>query len=546
MTDPNPPAAPGLGGPPFVSAKDSAIRRRVAIGTSVNMVGKAIRTLTWFFLTAFIVNQLGPTQYGVWVLVGSVASYGSLLDLGVAGAVVKYVAQHMASGDPASAARIISTALWVYIGLGLIALLAALAVAPLFSSFFRIPEGQAGMAQAVVVLTGVSLAISIPSTAAPSVLLGLQRYDVLNLISTVSTLVSAVAIVVVLLLGGGLIGMVALNIPIALATQAVSVAAIRRLVPALRFGLRGASLGAVKSIIAYSSFSFGFQIAGLLQRQTDEMVIGRFLAISAVTPYAIGRRASEFVLLVTDQFMRVLLPLASQLDAEADRERLRGLYLTSTRLTLALSLPIGAALIVLAEPLIVAWLGPQYLDAAPILIVLTASSMIGLTQWPAGAILQGMARHQVIAVSALLTGVANLIISVILVQRIGVLGVALGTLIPTVVETLVFVLPYTTRRLDVRLLDVWRSCFVPALLPVIPAVLVMYGIRELIGPTTLVAVGVIAVAGGLTYGLLYLRFGAGPLERDLVATIWRQIRTRRLTRAPVDDVPPAVAPRNGG
>lgn len=492
------------------------------------MLGKGIRTLTWFFLTAFIVHQLGPTQYGVWVLVGSVASYGSLLDLGLAGAVVKYVAQHMASGDPASAARIISTALWVYIGLGLIALLGALAVAPLFSAFFGIPEGQAGMAQAVVVLTGVSLAISIPSTAAPSVLLGLQRYDVLNLISTVSTLVSAAAIVVVLLLGGGLIGMVALNIPIALATQAVSVAAIRRLVPALRFGLRGASLGAVKSIIAYSSFSFGFQIAGLLQRQTDEMVVGRFLAISAVTPYAIGRRASEFVLLVTDQFMRVLLPLASQLDAEADRERLRGMYLASTRLTLALSLPIGATLIVLAEPFIVAWVGPAYVDAAPILIVLTLASMVGLSQWPASVILQGMARHQLIAVSSLLTGAANLLVSIILVQQIGVIGVAIGTLVPTAVESFAVVLPYSSRLLGFSIQHVLRQCFIPALAPVIPSALVTYALREVIVPSSLFTVGVTASAGLAMYGIVYLLFGAGPLERDLLATAWQRLRRRTL------------------
>ena len=43
-----------------------------------NYAGKVYTLAVWFFLTPFIIHQLGPSDYGLWVLIGSVAAYGAL------------------------------------------------------------------------------------------------------------------------------------------------------------------------------------------------------------------------------------------------------------------------------------------------------------------------------------------------------------------------------------------------------------------------------------------------------------------------------------
>lgn len=511
---------------PPVSARDAAIRRRVLVATSANVLGTGFRLLVWFVLTPFILGLLGPVAYGVWVVVGSLAAYGSLLDLGLTPALVKYVAEHVARGDPAAVGRVIATAVWLYIGLGLVAFAVFLAIAPWVPDVLSIPPDQRGAATAVVMLTGLSLAIGIPSTAAPSVLMGLQRYDAVNAISAASTLAGAAATVIVLALGGGVVGMVAANIPVLLGTTAVTIVVIRRVRPDLGNGLGRPDRTLVRAMASYGSSSFAYQVSNLLQRKTDELVVGRFLAVALVAPYSIGRRVSDLVIIVTQQFMNVLLPLASQLHAEGDASRLRAVYLTATRLGMALSLPVGTTIIVLAEPFITAWVGPDMGDAVPITIILAISSIVALTQWPAGAIFQGMARHRPLAVGALLTGLANLLLSVLLVQRVGLIGVALGTLIPTTLETLLFVLPYTTRKLGISIWQVVRWCVLPAGLPAIPSILVTYALRVAIEPSNLVAVALIGAAGAATYAVGYLVVGAGPLERDLLRQVLVRIRRR--------------------
>src|SRR5262249_16133486 len=93
------------------AAKDTVIRRHVVCSTVSNYGAKLITLGIWFFLTPFILHQLGPTGYGIWILVGSVVAYGALLNFGMTGAIVKYIAEHRAKGESEQAQSLVATAL---------------------------------------------------------------------------------------------------------------------------------------------------------------------------------------------------------------------------------------------------------------------------------------------------------------------------------------------------------------------------------------------------------------------------------------------------
>jgi O-antigen/teichoic acid export membrane protein len=351
------------------------------------------------------------------------------------------------------------------------------------------------------------------------VLCGLQRFDAVNLISSIGTLVTVVATVIVLLFHGGILGMAAVNVAVTLVMQAPSIWLIHRIEPELRFGWRGASRHLMRTIISFSSSLFVVQVGGRLQTETDEVVIAAFLRLGAVTPYAIARRLSATAQLLTDQFMKVLLPLASELYAENDQVRLRRLYTTSTRLTLAIFVPLGCILVILAGPLLTVWVGTAYARAAPLVVILTIASFINTSQWPACSILQAMARHRPLALMGLGSGVANLVLSIILAPRFGLTGVALGTLIPTAVECLGIVLPYTLRVVGVSAGEILTESFLPALLPVMPMAITLCVLREVVQPASLLAILAVGGTGSFVYGMAYLSFGARAFERQMCRDI---------------------------
>ena len=75
-------------------ASGRSIRRWVARSASANLLSRGIAVLVAFVMTPYILGHLGPSTYGLWVLAGAIVGYAGLLDLGVAGALTKYVAEH--------------------------------------------------------------------------------------------------------------------------------------------------------------------------------------------------------------------------------------------------------------------------------------------------------------------------------------------------------------------------------------------------------------------------------------------------------------------
>jgi len=331
--------------------------------------------------------------------------------------------------------------------------------------------------------------------------------------------------------------MVAVNVPVTLVTQLPAVWLIKRTAPELHFGWRGASRRLLKTVTSFSSALFVINAASQLQTKTDEIVIGASLPIASVTPYSIARRLSELPQLLTEQFMKVLMPLASQLHAENDRARLRALYLTSTRLTLAVFVPLALGVIIMARPFITVWVGAPYGQYDYLVLILTAASFTVTSQWPAGAILLGMNRHRILALITLCSAVINLGLSLALVHPFGLAGVALGTLVPSTIAYLCCVLPYAMRVNQVTLRTLLAEIYRPALLPALPMAAVLYLLREIIHPDSFVAIAAIGGVGLLVYGIGYAMVGAGQAERalgrDTMLAVIRFTRTQ-LRRARSD------------
>ena len=105
--------------------------------------------------------------------------------------------------------------------------------------------------------------------------------------------------------------------------QIPSILLIRRVAPGLRLHWRAADRRQLRTVAGFSSSTFITNLAGQLKTKTDEIVIGLFLPLAAVTPYALANRLSETAQIFAQQFIKVLLPIASMYDATDARERLR-------------------------------------------------------------------------------------------------------------------------------------------------------------------------------------------------------------------------------
>jgi O-antigen/teichoic acid export membrane protein len=493
--------------------KNAAIRRQVALGTAANYAGKLVNLGMWFVLTPIIYDHLHKTNFGLWALVASFVAYGSLADLGIASAVTKYVAEYRARGDNAAASALIATSLTLYCILAVAVIVVAAIIAPVVPHILDVPTDEHATTSWLVIITACGVAVQLPSNCAISVLRGLNRYDLMNTIGTLGTLNIGVGIGVVLVLGGNVLEITAVVVPVTVLWLGPTIWLIHRAAPELRFGFRGAQRRLARRVTSFSSALFGIQVAQVVKLQSDEFVIGASLPVSYVSPYSVARRLSGLPGQLSTQFVVVLLPLASRLHAEGEADLLREIYLSGMRLTLALFSIVGGALIVFARPFLLAWV-PAAASSADIVVILTAAALLEALISPVSQALQGMNRHRPLVIFALGSAVLNLALSIALIGPLGVRGVAFGTLIATALEAAI-VLPFGARVLGVRAPAIGRRILLPGLVPLVPMVAVLVIIHATVAPATIPSIVLASLAGAVAYTAGYLAVPGTASERAL-------------------------------
>ncbi len=504
--------------------------RHVVFSSLSNYVGKFIHLISWFILAPFLLSQLGERSYGLWALVGSVTGYGFLLNFGITDAVTKYVAEYRAKGEIEQARTIIATGLLLNIGLGLFLIFVSVLFAPFFTNLFNVTAAEERTATWLFLLSGIGVGLTIPCGITIAVLRGLQRFDLINISGVVATLLTLAATVMVLLAHGGVIGLALIGIVSTLLIQIFNIWLIYKIAPELRFGWHSGGRAHFRTLASYSSALFGMNLGGYLESRSDEIVIGGFLPIASVTPYNLARRLSALPQALTEQFLTLLLPMASEIHARVKPEQLRSLYIISTRVTLAIFLPIALILVIFAENILTLWIGPTYAQYAYLVLILVTASLIDTSQWPAGFVLQGMAKHHPLAIMTIASGVANLTISILLVGRLNLMGVALGTLIPTTIVCVGFVAPYAMRMIGVGMKEMYIKVLQPAILPSIPMGICMILLREVFSPSSIFLILLLATVGLLIYLAGYLLLQENDYERKLFFKILENITIRAKSR----------------
>ena len=477
----------------------------------MNWVAFAATIAAGFLMSPFLVNRLGDAVYGVWVLVGSLVGYLGLLDFGITQSTVKYVAEYRARDDKEAINRVVTGGLAVFSALGLMALGASAAVAIFFNDMFNTPLAD-NIAASVVLLVGLNLALTFPASVFVGVLRGYQRYEIDSAVTTISIVARSLILVALILRGYGIMALALTTFLFDMARLAYLIRWAYRLNPDIRIARAHLDRRELKRLFGYSVYAFLMSVGKKMIFYTDAIVIGLFLPVSAITLYSIASRLVTYLLQVSET-MGVLTPTASDMDARKDRAGIREMLVLSTKYMLLIALPVAGVFFAMGDIFIGLWMGPVYAAGAPLLAVLTVAVLAHLIEMPAHTVLLGMGKHAVVAWFTLAQAPANLILSLMLVGPYGLMGVAMGTMIPMVAFTAVAIVVYFRRYLKLSLSDYLKRSAPLPLLMQLPFIASLLLLRTYSPPSSL-AVFFLQIAAALVpYAALSFMFCMTAPER---------------------------------
>lgn len=434
-----------------------------------NWAGMAVGLIISFILAPIVVHGLGDTYYGIWVIMMQLTGYMWLFDLGIRESVIRYVSKHHTDKNSDELNKIVSTAFYLYLFIGVITIAITFVLAYYFPHIFEIKKEAIDIARIVLIITGINVAQGWLFNTYVGILMGLQRYDIFNKIGIAFGILRFIVIVIFLHLGYGIIALGIIQLCINFLSNILMYFYCKREIHDLKIIPFNKKHMQHKLILNYSVFVLINNVGQKIVFFTDALVIGIFLPVNAITYYAIPGNLINYMRNIVTAMTRVFNPLISELETKNENEKIKLIFLKGTKFSIIIGLPIGITYLFLGKLFISLWMGNEYaLASSGVIFVLSIAHSFSLVHYTIDNVLYGISKHNIIAYLRISEAIVNLILSIILVKTMGIVGVAIGTAIPHIIF-MVIVLPILVCRLvELPVSKYLKSAIVPSTTAILP------------------------------------------------------------------------------
>jgi O-antigen/teichoic acid export membrane protein len=444
--------------------------------TATNYLSIITRIGAGLVLFRLLFQHLSREQFGYYALLWSVFGYAILLDFGLGVAVQKAVAQKSATGDIEGLNRLVATVVWSFAVLGILLFVIAACAKPLFLDCIKIdPRYRAQFGTAYLVFMG-ALAVNFPLALFPEILRGVQRLDLVNWAVVGGLLVNLAVMSFALFSHWPFPVIVFISVATSILHEVVAIFLVGRLVPGLSLHPRHFHFPSVRGVMGFSVVAYLITCTNLIILKADQTVISVTIGLGFVALYQVGYKASEIFNSFSRQLHVALSPAAAHLGARQNEDALHKLLIQTSRITFMATTPLYALCAVYLEPVIRLLSGlkavdPQTFWVGEMLLFATYSSLLTNSSSKPILVMCGWERR--LLRLSLLEATLNLGLSIVLVHRMGITGVAVGTLIPAVLVGWLGLVPMSSRFVNLGVFGLLREVMLPAALPVATSLLVL-------------------------------------------------------------------------
>lgn len=473
-----------------------------------NVISSQLSTLVQiagsFLITPAMIAGLGEEKSGGWQLMLSFISYMKFLDLGTSAGTVKYGAGALARGDDDDLRKIFNSTSAFFLIVSAIT-----AFGTLLLSFVlpRINQGM-GLDPVAILLLGAGMTIDMLTRPFAAALRMRSLFFVNETLEIVTFSIFRLGALLYFAYHGELtyrlLGQIVLfdttvRNSIVVVTALVIAPQIRKtnpFKPARDAIAKITKMGAALSIM---------QIADIVRFQLDAFVIAKFMenAGTQITIFSVGTRLPSIAFTTIGVIGAVLMPSFSGLSETGDQEGLKALLKRGNLVTGLVASFILVNIGVLGPQFLTLWLKKPWTPiSGNILLLMLPAYYVALLSGPSAGVLVGSGRLRGLTVITVIEALLNLVLSVLLVQKLGIFGVAIGTGIPMIfVRGVLF--PYLLKKeLGITPLEYVRMHARPMVLGIVYLALV--GGLALVPLTSYVRFVLLSGVSTVVFGVLLL------------------------------------------
>jgi O-antigen/teichoic acid export membrane protein len=390
----------------------------------MNVASAAVAGLYTIWLTAFLVVETGPADYGAWATIVAILSPLLIVDSGLGFVVIRSAARRSAGRTDAAADA--ETAHALFVVLGAVASVIGLGLAVVPAAILGLTGRAAEATTTTAVVLALDFGVVVGSSALGGLLRGQRRYDAV-LVSSLIQSVAGAGLSIALVPSVGLPGAAAAQLVSHVVGRAILLGFVARLAPWFSLRPGRPKPGHARAALRFAAPLIVMSIAAQLSFSTDVLVVGAVAGATAASWIAVGSRLPTLALSLVSIASDVIFPVFVE-----ETTRRPGPPPLLWRSLVAAGFMGGCAFLFLAlarEEILDLWLPGFDPLASAVFGIYCVPWAIHLPAHVLTLVLISGSRHRVLAPLVLTEAVGNLALSIALVSVVGPIGAALGSLV---------------------------------------------------------------------------------------------------------------------
>lgn len=495
------------------------------IGVIMSGVLMVFEMLSTMLYTPYLIRTLGQSEYGIYTLVLSVSAYLVLLDLGVGNSIVRYVSKYRANGEDDEQRRFLGIANVYYAIIAFVVLVLGTVVIIALPELFSkgLTTAEIGQAKKLMALTVINIAITLGTSPYMHILTAYEKFFLSKGISIIQIVIRTIASVILLYLGFGSIGVVAVNLILNIIMRLFVICYVSikmKLLPTFH----NIRMSFIKNIVLYSVWILLQMIATHINHMADQVLIGMFAVSSSAILgiYGVGSQINQYFQSVATAFTGVLMPgVVKLVEKGSSAEILQKEMERIGRIIFMVTGLIWSVFLVCGQQFVNLWAGDENSKAYIVALLLMTPHVFIMSQSIGTQILWAKEKHKFQAILKLIIVLLNVAVTIVLIKEWDALmGATVGTMLSLLLGDVLVMQIVFKKDIGIKLLSYYKNTFVKGIAPSI-IITILCGL----------AVSNVAVFSGwfdfvfkagimvVVYIICMLSFGMNKSEKEMLKSI---------------------------
>lgn len=424
--------------------------KRAINGLSADIIGQVVTQVISFIAIPIYIQNLSNISYGYWLTIGSIIMWISLSDFGIGMALSRLLIKIQATKEDdelkAERNKLVTTAFIIFIACALIFFILGSILYPFCLHWFKVEASDLSIFRSTYFICISAGAISLPSSIFPGILEAHQNLALNRNLSTLGTIAN-VLISVLLIYYFKNIKALAYSLLLSVLIKAVvSYWYSTKIAPVIIRKIYFTKFYAKQLFSAGGYFQIA-RVANTVATNSDNLFISSYLSAGAVPMYSFTSKLAQlFGITLASKIPNVLFAGMSEIIDLKQSERLKIIFHLLIKILIRLGLLTATYCYFFNIDFVSLWVGKQNYAGDLVNLVVCYWIIYEFVARGSTALVFAFEDFKGYAYASVFEILGNIILSIILIQKYGLFGVALATAISRTLTTGIYLVVYFNNK----------------------------------------------------------------------------------------------------